>query len=75
MVLSAGGQNRAIFLAPTAVDWDVKTDVSLDKAPAGGGNAWIYHEVRRSTGNTNAYRLVARFAGNGTHVLSASRVS
>ena len=66
--LSAGGQNRAIFLAPTAVDWDVKTDVSLDKAPVGGGSAWVYHEVRRSSSNTDAYRLVARFAGNGTHV-------
>jgi hypothetical protein len=74
LVLSAGGQNRAIFLAPTALDWDVKTDVSLDKAPTGGGSAWVYHEVRRASGNTNAYRIVARFAGNGTTYLSASRV-
>ena len=51
MVLASGGQNRAIFLPPTAVDWDVKTDVSLDKAPVGGGSAWIYHEVRRSSSN------------------------
>ena len=74
LVLAAGGQNRAIFLAPTAVDWDVTTDVSLDKAPTGGGSAWIYHEVRRATSNTNCYRLVARFAGNGSTYLSASRV-
>ena len=39
LVLSAAGQNRAIFLASTAVDWDVKTDLSLDKAPVGGGSA------------------------------------
>ena len=26
--LAAGGANRAIFLAPTALDWDVQTDVS-----------------------------------------------
>jgi hypothetical protein len=74
LVLSAAGQNRAIFLAPTAVDWDVQTDVSLDKAPAGGGSAWVYHEVRRSSANTNAYRLAARFAGNGSTYLYASRV-
>ena len=74
LVLSAAGQNRANFLSPTAVDWDVRTDVSLDKAPVGGGSAWIYHEVRRSSSNTNAYRLVARFAGNGSTFLYASRV-
>jgi len=74
LVLAAGGQNRAIFLAPTAVDWDVTTDVSLDKAPVGGGSAWIYHEVRRSSSNTNAYRLQARFAGNGSTFLTASRL-
>ena len=74
LVLSAAGQNRAIFLASTAVDWDVKTDLSLDKAPVGGGSAWLYHEVRRSSSNTDAYRLVARFAGNGSTFLYASRV-
>jgi len=74
LVLAAGGQNRAIFLAPTAVDWDVTTDVSLDKAPVGGGSAWIYHEVRRSSSNTNAYRLQARFAGNGSTFFSVSHL-
>ena len=49
MVLSAAGQNRTVFLAPTSVDWDVQTDVSLDKVPVGGGSAWLYHEVRRSS--------------------------
>jgi Calcineurin-like phosphoesterase len=73
-VLDAGGQNRAIFLPPTAVDWDVTADVSLDKAPLGGGSAWVYHELRRSTANTNAYRAIARFAGTGQTFVSVSRV-
>ncbi len=71
--LAAGGANRAIFLAATSVDWDVSTSVALDKVPA-GGSAWLYHELRRSTANTNSYRLLARFATDGTTYLSASRV-
>ena len=44
------------------------TDVSLDKAPVGGGSAWIYHEVRRSSSNTNAYRLVGALRRERQHV-------
>ena len=40
----------------------------------GGGSAWLYHELRRSSSNTNSYRLLARFAGDGTTSLTASRV-
>ena len=70
---TAGGANRAIFLSPTGVDWDVSTSVVLDKTPT-GGSAWLYHELRRTTANTNSYRLLARFANDGTTWLSASRV-
>ena len=71
--LAGGGANRAIFLAGPSVDWDVSTNVALDKAPT-GGSAWLYHELRRTTANTNSYRLLARFANDGTTWLSASRV-
>ena len=75
LVLAAGGQNRAIFLAPTAVDWDVQTDVSLDKAPVGGGSAWVYHEVRRSEHQHERLPPGRRASpANGSDFLSASRV-
>jgi len=74
LVLSAAGQNRAIFLASTAVDWDVKTDLSLDKAPVGGGpnrpdtcmKSYSYGEeaivlrIRSAAGPTE---LVIRYSG------------
>ena len=71
--LAAAGANRAIFLSGTAVDWDVSTSVVLDKTPT-GGSAWLYHELRRPAGNTNSYRLLARFAADGRTFVSASRV-
>ena len=51
----------------------MKTSVAVDKNPT-GGSSWIYHEVHRSSSNTNSYRLVARFATDGTTWVSASRV-
>ena len=72
--LAAGGAgNRAIFLSANGVDWDVSASVAVDKAPT-GGSAWIYHELRRTTTSTNGYRLLARFAADGTTYVSASRV-
>ena len=55
------------------MDWDVSAGVALDKAPV-GGSAWIYHELRRATTSINSYRLLARFATDGTTYVSASRV-
>ena len=37
--LGSGGANRAIFLSPTGVAWDVSASVALDKVPS-GGSVW-----------------------------------
>ena len=65
--------NRAIFLRRPASTGTSRRASRSTRLPT-GGSAWLYHELRRSTSNANSYRLLARFASDGTTSVSASRV-